>query len=310
MIIDLPGGRRLTVRPTTGADVDGLRRLYERLGPDDRHRRFFSAYRPPPEVVRRMATVAERGGVSLVVTVTSPAGDEEIVAEAGCSLLDDGDGELAITVDRRWRGWLGPLLLDALLSAAAARGIPNLEADVLVTNPPMLALARSRGAVTMGRPDWTVVRLLIGTGGGTPTWPPRAVGGRLLVEGGGGRWQGEEQARKAGLQVLVCPGPAGRRPPCNAFRGPVPCPLAAGADTIVVALPPRSPEARALMAAHPSLAPGVPVCTEASQVRLVPRRAVRGPSALCASAAGREYGTEGIPVSAGGPSEEVSPPTR
>lgn len=179
--VDLPGGRRLAIRPATEADVDGLCRLYDRLSPDDRYRRFFSSYRPSRDFVRRMVTATERGGIALVATVATPTGVEEVVAEAGCSLLDDGDGELAITVDRRWRGWLGPVLLDALLTAAAGRGIPNLEADVLVTNPPMLALARSRGAVTMSRPDWTVVRLLIGTRGRTPTRPPGGSQGRVTV---------------------------------------------------------------------------------------------------------------------------------
>ena len=43
--------------------------------------------------------------------------DRTLVGEAGYTLLSDGDGELAITVDPEWRGWLGSWLLDALVDA-------------------------------------------------------------------------------------------------------------------------------------------------------------------------------------------------
>ena len=64
--------------------------------------------------------------------------------DAGDTLLPSGNGELAIVGARKWQG-VGPYLLDALVEMAAAAGVPNLEADVLTANRPMLALLRSRG---------------------------------------------------------------------------------------------------------------------------------------------------------------------
>jgi hypothetical protein len=148
----LPGGDVLTVRSVTPADVDGLVALYDGLSEDDRYRRFFSGFRPPRSFFERLVNVGERGGYGLVATAGSD-GDvvagARIVGEASYELLPNGDGELAITVAADQRGWIGPYLLDALVEAAAARGVPNLEADVLATNGPHV----DAPAVPGGRSD-------------------------------------------------------------------------------------------------------------------------------------------------------------
>ena len=140
----LPGDGLLTVRPVTLADVDGLVALYDGLSREDRYRRFFSAYHPPRAFFERLATVVERGGYGVVAT--AGAGNEaaesggdtaggdagRVVGEANYVLLDNGDGELGMMVAAAQRGWLGPYMLDALVEAAAAHGVPNLEADLLV----------------------------------------------------------------------------------------------------------------------------------------------------------------------------------
>lgn len=259
--IALPGGRTLVIRPVTPADVDGLVALYEGLDLQDTYRRFFSSFRPRRAFFEQMATAAERGGFGLVAVVTEANGDDELIAEAGYTRLADGDGELAVTVAARWRGWLGPHLLDALLAAAAARGVPNLQADVLVTNGPMLALVRSRGYATLDHPDGTVMRVTIGTSGRTPTWPGPHVGPRVLVEAPGGRWHAEEAARSKGVQVVACPGPGASGSRCPALHGQA-CPLALGADAIVISHPQRDERWTSLVEAHGALHPGVPVCVE------------------------------------------------
>lgn len=45
--------------------------------------------------------------------------------------------KFGLAVDADWRGWLGSYLLDSLLRAAAERGVPNLDADILLDNLPM-----------------------------------------------------------------------------------------------------------------------------------------------------------------------------
>ena len=257
------------MRPVTPDDVDGLAALYAGLSVDDLYTRFFSVYRPDRPFLERVAAVADRGGYGLVAVIagtgTGPvvAGDAggRIVAEADYEPLDNCDGELAITVAAGWRGWLGPYLLDALIEAAAARGVPNLEADVLVTNAAMGALVRSRGYATMPTDDWVTVRAVIPTAGRVPTWPGPHERRRILVEAPGARWHAGEAAEEAGLDVLVCPGPLGTRTRCPALAGER-CPLAAGADAIVVAHDAEDERWGALLDAHRRVHPGVPVCVE------------------------------------------------
>ena len=262
--ITLPHRQEMVIRTIMPADVDALDSFYGQLNVDDRYRRFFSGYRPPRRFVEQMARVAERGGFGTVAAVkTGPGAPEQIVAEAGYTLLPNGDGELGITVAHPWRGWLGPFLLDVLLTTAASHGVPNLEADVLAVNRSMLAIARARGCVIMEHEDWPVVRVLIGAGTETPTWPTLHGQPRVLVEGSGTRWHAEHEARAAGMQVLACPGPTGLPRACPALRG-LPCPLAAAADAIVVSHPLDEAGWRALISAHHDLHGTVPVCLEIS----------------------------------------------
>lgn len=261
----LAGGRALRIRPVGPSDAGALAGLYLRLDDDARYRRFFSMYRPDRAFVERMVAVRDRGGECLVALVRERTGEpEHLVAEASFELLPNGDGELGMTVDRAWRGWLGPYLLDALLEVAAARNIPNLEADVLLTNGPMLALARSRGYATIPNGDWAVVRGIMATQGAAPSWPGPHDRLRVLVEGPGGRWNTGTAAATAGIDVLGCPGPEGRGRACPMLRGER-CPLAAGADAIVVSHPPDTPRWRAVRQAHEELHPGVPVFVEVTR---------------------------------------------
>ena len=81
----------------------------------------------------------------VVAELLGPTGCR-VVAEAGYSMLHNANGELAMVVAREWRGWLGPYLLDVVAEIAAARGVPNLEAEVLAADRQMLALLRSADA--------------------------------------------------------------------------------------------------------------------------------------------------------------------
>lgn len=279
--VDLGDGRALVVRPMAPGDVDGLVELYAGLSDEDRYRRFFSAYRPDRAFFERAVAVWSRGGAGLVaveVDTTRPDRPElRIVGEASYELLPSGDGELGMAVAADRRGWLGPYLLDALLEVAASRGVPNLRADVLATNAPMLALLRSRGHAYLPTSDWVSLRLVIGTRGDTPVWSGGPGGGlrrrgRLLVEAPGGRWHGTEEAREAGFDVVTCAGPRAGRRGCPALAGR-PCPLVEGADAVVVSRAPDDERWRALVDAHAELHPGVPVCIE-------PREGPAGPETL------------------------------
>jgi hypothetical protein len=271
--IDLADGRTMIVRQTSVADAELICALYGDLSIEDRHRRFFGAFRPRLEWCRRWATVADRGGFG-VIAVVSPGrtsegegasegvgeevAGEEVAGEAGYGLRPDGDGDLAVTVATAWRGWLGPYLLDVLVRHAAAVGMTNLQADVLLENGPMLSLLRRRDPVAMGHDDGAV-RLSIGTTGPVPSWPARERRPRVLVEVPGRRWAGERLADSAGFATAMCAGPAGRtRSGCPVLEGGS-CPLADTADAIVVLLDPDDERTQQLIDSHRRDHPGTPV---------------------------------------------------
>jgi len=260
--LELPGGRTLTVRASGPGDADALEALYRSLSADDLYRRFFQAHTPPRKVVERVLSAAERDGVGLVAELEDTDGSRTIVGETSYELLPDGSGDLGITVGPRARGWLGPYLLDVLLTAARERGVTNVQADVLVENRRMMALVRSRGYATLDHYEQpAIVRVVMGTAGRTPPWPGPHHGTRVLAESPGGRWRAEGDARHAGLEVVVCPGPLGPGSYCPALAG-APCPLAAEADVIVDTIDPGTPAGRTLLEAHERLHGGVPVCID------------------------------------------------
>ena len=108
-----------------------------------------------------MTQAEDEGGYRLVAVVSGP--ENALVAEAGYAILPDGDGEFALTVAPGWRRWrLGRYLLGAVAAAAAARGVPNLQADIMLGNARMLALLRHRGYITLHRDEFSDMRIAIG----------------------------------------------------------------------------------------------------------------------------------------------------
>jgi hypothetical protein len=255
-----PDGRTVVVRPVKADDVERLDALFKGLAVEDRQSRFFQQYHPRREFIERMVTAGERGGAGVVAVELDADGSEvRLLGEAGFVPLPDGNGELAITVTADARGWLGVYLLDAVSVAASARGVANLEADVLTTDHALLALLRSRGSVNMEHTGWSVVRLLIGTSPSGNLWPRCHDQLRVLVEAPGGRWHAEAAARAAGMQVLTCSGPGAA--PCPPMVGG-PCALADGADVIVVSRPRRDESWRQLLKSHAVTHSDVPVYLE------------------------------------------------
>jgi RimJ/RimL family protein N-acetyltransferase len=256
--VQLDEGRTLTVREMTEADLPQVEHLYRSLSPEDLHRRFFSGARPPDSFLERWFTRTRDEGCGLVAVVADEEG-EHVVADAGYVVQPNGSGELAITVDPAWRGWLGHFVLDALVEAARERGVITLEADVLLENRDMLALLDARGYATVDHPDWNTVRVVIGTSGRVPSFPGPHDRPRILVEVPGGRWHAEEAATAAGYQVLSCPGPRpGPGGHCPLLEGKR-CALADQADAIVVSLAVDGPGA-AILRRHRSQRPETPVC--------------------------------------------------
>ena len=226
------------------------------MSTEDRYFRFFAPVRPHRFLIERFIGASDRGGIWLVAITD----EGEVVADAGYDLLPDGDAEFALTVAKPWRGWLGPYLLDMLVSDIEARR-PQPAASILRENRTMLSLVRRRGYASVDDIDYTVQGVTISTAGGRPSWPPRHERPRLLVEGCGGRWRGYEGARAAGWDIITCAGPgAASVPVCPLLEGGV-CPLVEGADLVVLALPPSDPRSAALEDAHRLRSARLPVPT-------------------------------------------------
>jgi len=264
--VQLAEGERLVVREATPDDVPAVCALFERLSPDDRQRRFFSAFHPDDGFVHRLVTRSPEEGAVLLAEVEDADG-RHVVAEAEYARTDDGDGELAITVDRSWRGWLAPFLLDALLEVAAGRDVANLRAEVLVRNRPMLALLRARGYAALDTGDASVVEAVVSTRGGVPSWPPVRRHPRVLVEVPGAHWRLAGALRRAGVDVIGCPGPSRQARGCPLLRGER-CPLVEGADLVVHAIGPEDELGAALLDALPGAARRLVV--DVSQARPAP----------------------------------------
>lgn len=230
LTIELAPGRTLQVRALGGDDVAAVEALYDGLSDADRRLRFFSAFRPSAAFIERW--LSEVGHLVVGAFV-----DGVLVGEAGYAVLDNGNGEVGITVADGWRGWLGPFLLDVLAEAAHGAGVDNLEADIRLENRPMLAMIGRRGAAVIEQPQWSQVRLVMGTGARVPSWPSKRTPGRVrvLVESPAGRWSGLADGEAADrLEVVACPGPAARRQHrCPVLDGGR-CPLVDGADEVIV----------------------------------------------------------------------------
>ena len=247
----LPGGIELVVRTIARGDVAAVAALHKRLSPEAVYRRFFTSVLPPASFFERLAHVTDRGGLGLVAeVVVAPDPDSlGIVGEVDIEPLKNGNGEIAIVVDARWRGWLGPYLVELACREARRAGMPNLEAEVLTCNRPMRAVTRSRGEAFLPSSDWQEVRVVFSTDGVAPSWLP-GDRPRILIEQRGVAFDAVSGLQAAGFDVIACAGRTAGRPACPVLSGGI-CPLAAGADGIVVAMP-ASPERDELVAAHRS----------------------------------------------------------
>lgn len=252
------GGRATTIREAAGQDVTLLVEHYLSLPAEDLRRRFLSTFRPDERFVSAWIDRSEQGGAVLVAVEQNDEG-ERIVADAGYVPSGADTAELAMTVAADRRGWLGPFLLDVLVEHARAAGIANLSAEILPNNAGMLALLRSRGCALRPGDDPSVLQILIGTCGTTPSWPTDSPRPRVLVEGSPAAWPGSRMAAQAGLSVLACAGPGhGRSHPCPMLSGQT-CPLVEGADALILAMPTGSPCTEQLRAAHCARDSGQPL---------------------------------------------------
>jgi RimJ/RimL family protein N-acetyltransferase len=135
-------GATLRIRPIRPDDEAGLRDLFARLSTRTVFQRFFRAWRKlPDEWYPRFVQVDYAQRLALVAEVDGADG-ARLLGVARYEPTDtDGVAEVALVVEDSWQGQgLGRRLLEALLDAAAARGIHRFRADALSDNRRILKL--------------------------------------------------------------------------------------------------------------------------------------------------------------------------
>ncbi|MER2514896.1 MAG: GNAT family N-acetyltransferase [Candidatus Accumulibacter phosphatis] len=156
----LRDGRAVHLRAMHCSDEGELLQFFERLDPETRYMRFMHVVRKPDvKRLRRVLAFIPERGTGIVATI--PA-DDGIDIVGGSSLMigqDPANCEFAVTVTAAYaRTGLGHTLMSALIAAAKARGLVEMEGFVLRANTAMLRLANRLGFTTSADPeDFSVV---------------------------------------------------------------------------------------------------------------------------------------------------------
>ncbi len=144
--IRLANGRDVLVRPIRPEDAVPLRAGFSLLQPDEVRQRFLYPMKEmSAEQADRLTRPNTRREFALVVAEPLPPGEALIGAVARISVDDDGHaGEFAILVSHYINGMgLGRHLMRRLVRWAKGRKLDRLYGQVLESNQPMQALAKS-----------------------------------------------------------------------------------------------------------------------------------------------------------------------
>jgi acyl-CoA hydrolase/GNAT superfamily N-acetyltransferase len=147
----LPSGRELLIRPVRITDERVLQELLYGLSDDSTYRRFLCfEKRHPHEEVQELVNLDYERNMALVACVP---GTEEVVGVVRYDVVPATRlADVAFVVRDDWQGkGVGTVLMKRIREAAQARGLPGFQADVLVTNKPMLDIFHESGLTVRAR---------------------------------------------------------------------------------------------------------------------------------------------------------------
>lgn len=154
IIIELPNGGQVRIRPVGPQDVAGLQAAYQRLSEESRYFRFFTSRTQLSDGLANSLTNIDHES-HFAWAVFDPDRPSEVddpsgYAVASARLIRDADptsaeAALAIVDDYQRRG-IGRFLIDLLLATAADNGITTLRFEILRQNRAMVGLIASMGA--------------------------------------------------------------------------------------------------------------------------------------------------------------------
>lgn len=145
----LRDGTRVVLRPLRAGDRGALRRVFERLSPASRERRFFAPIGDlTPQMLDRLTDVDDVDRFAWLAFTRVDGGEREVGIARYARLPGDPEAaEAAVTLvdDYQGRG-IGTLLLRALSAVARENGVRRLVGSVLQENVAMRAVLRDAGA--------------------------------------------------------------------------------------------------------------------------------------------------------------------
>ena len=144
----LSNGREVLIRPIRPDDALPLRAGFELLEPDEVRQRFLYALKElTPEMADRLCRPDPATEFALVAAEPLPPGEALVGAVARAAVVPGTrSAEFAILVSRYIAEMgLGRQLMQRLARWARGKRLEHLHGDVLESNQPMLALAKSMG---------------------------------------------------------------------------------------------------------------------------------------------------------------------
>jgi acetyl coenzyme A synthetase (ADP forming)-like protein len=158
----LRDGTLATVRVTSAADRDALRRFFHELSPESHRRRFFSLADPAETLIESFSDSSQPSRQATLVALRLV--DRELRPIAVGSYIDLGNGaaEAAFAVSDRFQGrGLGTILLERLATTAAAHGFRRFEAMVLPENTAMLEVFHESGFEIRSKSEQGCITVLL-----------------------------------------------------------------------------------------------------------------------------------------------------
>lgn len=151
--VALRDGSTVYVRPIRREDENALLAFFQRLSPEARALRFFSATTDTFLIAEaRRETDVDYVKTYGLVAATGP--EETIVGHALYAAVEEGRAEVAFAIAQEYQGrGLATILLAHLAEAAAANGIGVFEAEILASNHKMLEVFRESGFPVEVRAD-------------------------------------------------------------------------------------------------------------------------------------------------------------
>jgi len=142
----LRDGTTATIRVAQPADRQTLQAFVDRLSPDSKRHRFFSASAPPAEVIESLCDSSDpRSKLTLIVTRVWES-ELRVIAAGSYLAKDEHTAEVAMAVDDAFHGkGLGTLLLERLALLAIRHGFTRLWAVTHTDNLAMREVFRESG---------------------------------------------------------------------------------------------------------------------------------------------------------------------